>query len=84
MSAFMGKCRYIKWEGQMRLYHRNRKQEIKNLKEKGVKDMKRMLMLSLVLGLVITVVSHAFAMVQEPPIIEKKLAPAYTDIKPSL
>lgn len=46
--------------------------------------MKRMLMLSLAIGMLITVVGHAFAMVQEPPIIEKKLAPAYTDIKPSL
>lgn len=46
--------------------------------------MKRMLMLSLVIGMLITVVGYAFAMVQEPPIIEKKLTPAYKDLKPLL
>jgi len=68
----------------MRLYHRNRKQEIKNWKEKEVIKMKKMLMLSLVVGLVIAVVSNAFAMVQEPPILEKKLTPVYSQIKPVL
>lgn len=44
--------------------------------------MKRMLMLSLAVGLLITVVSQAFAMVQEVPIIEKRLTPVYKDIRP--
>ena len=46
--------------------------------------MKRMLMLSLAIGMIITVMGHAFAMVQEPPIIEKRLTPVYKDLRPLL
>lgn len=46
--------------------------------------MKKVLMLSLAIGMMIAVVGHAFAMVQEPPIIEKRLTPVYKDLKPLL
>lgn len=46
--------------------------------------MKKMLMLSLVIGVMIAVAENAFAAVEDPTIIEKKLTPVYENLKPLL
>jgi len=46
--------------------------------------MKRMLIVSMVVGLILALTGHAFAMLEQSTIIENNLSPKYQEIKPLL